>query len=724
MEEYVSRSLENRPVAQWPSIGEHSKGVAEFAAQAAGPLCEWARLLGLLHDIGKYSAQFQKKIYTQSREFVDHKTAGAKEAEKLGRPIGLALAYCLFGHHNGLPDRSRLEEALKSAIPDYSAYHKAEPLPGLPKASTGIRLLSEQKGFSLAFWMRMLYSCLVDADALDAQRATDPRSFSHRGGGLDMRSLALRLEAKLVLRYGDAKPTPVNLARAEVLCACRQNAGLPPGLFSLTVPTGGGKTLSSLLFALSHAAAHELERVIYVIPYNSIISQNAAEFRDVLGKENVLEHHANVQRNDKEEETAADLRWRLAAENWDAPVIATTAVQFFESIFSNKPARCRKNHRLARSVIVLDEAQMMPPQHLRPCLAALSELVANYGSTVVLCTATQPALENRFAGGLRAREIAPDPPSLSKRLRRVRLRNAGFLANEEIVRSMLAKDAAMCVVNTRAHALELYEGLVKTRGEDVWHLSASMTSAHREEAIKRIRNALAARRPCYVISTQLVECGVDLDFPMVMRALAGLDNIVQAAGRCNREGKADGGGELVVFEPGEGSRGQTFGWMRRCASYTREIAAQYEDLLSLEAIHRYFELLYGNLEVESGELSMDKARALADAVESKDTFSYRFEQVAKDFHIIDEATCTVIVPNENNRDAIEALINGRPDRALLRRLQADSVSVHERQFSDYARSGAVKALDEQLGILTDLALYGAETGLLPLAGGRGEFLLY
>jgi CRISPR-associated endonuclease/helicase Cas3 len=400
MSTYFAHSTDDPTKSDWQLLDRHLVEVArrsgEFAAKFGAE--EWGRACGLLHDLGKFSREFQARLEGGRR--VDHATAGARQArDRYGPALGMLVAYAVAGHHSGLPDggadggprtdtlRGRFDPA-KVAIP---AIRDFEPLLAtaperLPPPGIG------RQGFSVAFFVRMLFSSLVDADFLDTESWLARDKSRLRGGRPAITELREPLDRHLeALRRND---TPINQRRAEILQRCRGAAELPPGIFSLAVPTGGGKTLSSLAFALRHAHLHGLDRVVYAIPYTSIIEQNAAIFASILGEDAVLEHHSNFQplREDEEDETTPVLRMRLAAENWDAPVVVTTNVQLFESLFAGRSSRCRKLHNLARSVIILDEAQMLPTPLLQPCLAALRELAAHYSASVVLCTATQPAL--------------------------------------------------------------------------------------------------------------------------------------------------------------------------------------------------------------------------------------------------------------------------------------------------------------------------------------------
>ncbi|EGW53128.1 CRISPR-associated helicase/endonuclease Cas3 [Candidatus Endoriftia persephonae] len=567
---------------QWERLlgeGGHLEAVAQraeaFAAQAFSEgAAFWpvlAALMGRWHDLGKFSDDFQGYLRASAtsggdshtgevRGKVDHTSAGAQHAMTvLPPPLSALLAYPIAGHHAGLLDGlatgACLKARLTKSVPDWRHSAPDElleaPAIGLPKILGTTR---EELAFNLAFATRMLFSCLVDADFLATEAFMNPQQAAQRPSGqMDFTALDRHLADHMRQRFGDASGM-VAEARAEVLAACIKAAEGQPGLYSLTVPTGGGKTLASLAFALRHAACNGLGRVIYAIPFTSIIEQNAETFREVFEAfdadldELILEHHSNF---DPDRET---VRSRLASENWDAPLVVTTNVQLFESLFANRTSRCRKLHRIAGSVIILDEVQTLPVTLLEPCLKALRLLVEQYGCTVVLCTATQPAIEYRdeFKIGLpKATPIIADAPALYRRLKRVEVRDAGTLDCAQLAERMMKSEQALAIVSTRKHAADLYsalKGMADTEG--CFHLSAAMTPNHRSARLDTIRQCLKEGRPCRVVATQLIEAGVDVDFPVVWRSLAGLDSIAQAAGRCNREGKREGA-ITWVFRPDE-----------------------------------------------------------------------------------------------------------------------------------------------------------------------------
>lgn len=705
----------------WQPLRAHLESVAVLSGAFAGSFRAggFGYAAGLLHDIGKYSTEFQRRLEGASLR-VDHSTAGAREAlAVLGKSLGTLLAYVVAGHHTGLPDYrsdqgsdASLETRLERApVFDYATYRgEGLTVPNPSGLRLPIRPIPEHPGFSVQFFIRMLYSCLVDADYLDTERVMDTPTSAARGGRPPLPELMARLDRCLTRRFEDVPKTPVNQRRAEILDACRTKAEEPPGLFSLTVPTGGGKTLSSLTFALHHAARHGLERLIYVIPFTSIIEQNAAVFREVLGEESVVEHHSNFRPllEPAEDDAVASDKHRLATENWDAPLVVTTNVQFFESLFANRSSRCRKLHNLARSVIILDEAQALPTPLLRACLAGLYELTANYGSTVVLCTATQPALNSLLPASTRPAEIVTDPRQLYAALRRTEVSSVGRRGDQELAADLLQHRQVLCIVNTRAHALELYNRIAEAGG--AYHLSARMCPRHLSAKLKAIREALAEGRECRVISTQLIEAGVDVDFPVVYRSVAGLDSIAQAAGRCNREGRREKG-QVCVFEPTD--RAPT-GWLNLTAGLAAEVMRSRTDPLSVEAIEQYFTLLYS----VQGD-GLDQKRILTEIEEGRKSLAFPFASVAERFRLIESDMIPVVVGwDERGRELIDRLPRVGPSRRLIRQLQPYAVQVYPHEFAALQEAGLIRTEGGVIHVLTDYSAYSEATGLQ--IGGRAS----
>ncbi len=573
----------------------------------------------------------------------------------------------------------------------------------------------------MAFWIRMLYSCLVDADFLDTEefmRGSPPP----RGSSQTMEQLLDRLE-KYVEKWAHPE-LELDRARWGILQAC-MDAGenQKPGLFTLTVPTGGGKTVSSLAFALRHAVARGKKRIVYVIPYTSIIEQTADTFRTILGPEAVLEHHANVDFDDDESglPDPEKVRKKLAAENWDLPVVVTTAVQFFESLFANKPSRCRKLHNLADSVIIFDEAQALPLPYLLPCVRAIAELTVNYGASCVLCTATQPALDPLFtdiAPELTPREIAPEIPS--QIFQRVQYKRMGQLSDEELAQRLDTHKQVLCIVSTRKQAQAVYSLLGK---ENSFHLSTLMTPEHRRAVLAAVKKRLEAGLPCRVVSTSLIEAGVDIDFPVVYRAEAGLDSIVQAAGRCNREGKRPASDSYVyIFQPDSTYSTSLPHAMERPLEVMRAILRDGRTPADPGTTEDYFTAL--RQFTGKGIDKLDLVARLEAGIQDPGRPSFPFAQVAEHFHLIEQNTRTVVIPRTKEAQALAArLERGERNRDLLRKAGQYAVNVYARQFDALQSLGCLTILEEGLAVLADGSRYSEEKGLaVPADSGVGIFL--
>ena len=556
--EYIAHLNEGRI----QTMKDHLCGTAELAGHFAGRFgkADWGYACGMLHDIGKYSLAFQDKIKNNSNRQVDHSTAGAKACFEKGGMYRF-MSYCIAGHHSGLPDYGSssdpgnaptLQGRKKKHIEDCSVYKseihipEIKTLPFDPKDSPDL-------DFSLSVFIRMLYSCLVDADFLDTEYFMK-EGRTQRETGEEPSALLEKLKKHVAGWLLNEDTETVNGRRTEILRHCFECGRKERGIFQLTVPTGGGKTIASLAFALQHAVENQMDRVIYVIPYTSIIEQNAAVFRKILGEQNVLENHYNV-----DYESTEELKpMQLASENWDKPVVVTTNVQFFESLFANKSSKCRKLHNIANSVIIFDEAeaQMLPTDYLKPCIAVMEELAANFGSSIVLCTATQPALSPFFQRKMPVTELCPRVEEQFRFFERVTFQNVGTISEDELIEKLQKEEQALCIVNTKKRAQRLYQ---KMEGEGVFHLSTAMYPKHRRRVLDKIRQLVKDGEKCILISTSLVEAGVDLDFCTVYRQLAGVDSMIQAAGRCNREGKRaaqDSFAYLFQFEEKEYVPGQ------------------------------------------------------------------------------------------------------------------------------------------------------------------------
>lgn len=709
---YYAHSLPGRPACEWEPVEQHLRLVAERAAEfaAAFGAADWGRAAGLLHDLGKYRRAFQEYLrraggegleasQEQAPGRVDHSTAGAQHAVRELGPLAKVLGYVIAGHHAGLPDGLGGESSLEGRLMkrevledlDFDAVPSDIRRPPTPSTKPPSSRAEEAH-----FWVRLLFSCLVDADFLATESFANPERSSVRPRHPALAELLPSFERHMAAKFGQPR-TEVHHLRQKVLHAVIAAAPKPPGVFSLTVPTGGGKTLSSLAFALHHASAHRKRRVVYAIPYTSIIEQTAEEFRKIFG-DGVLEHHSNLDPDDPRRESAVS---RLAAENWDAPIVVTTNVQLFESLFSARPSRCRKLHRLVDSVIILDEAQLLPPDFLKPILHALRILASDYGATIVISTATQPALE---LGAME--ELAPEPDELDRRLRRVRYEwphsNEPSTWEEIAVRAR-EHPRVLAVVNRRDDARQL-AGLL---GEETIHLSALMCGAHRSEVIAEIKRRLAEGEEARVVSTQLVEAGVDLDFPVVFRAFAGLDSIAQAAGRCNREGRLlPTLGRVIVFHPPKPSPP---GLLRQAEQTAAEVlGGTTPEALEPAWFTRYFDLLY-----RTKIANLDRHRILELLGKDAACLDIQFRRAAELFQLIEESGyLPVVVSWGRGAGVLRELSYRPPDRALLRQAQRFVVTIPRHQLAPLLAQRAVIEVAPGLFGQADDRLYDRRLGLL------------
>lgn len=765
---YYAHSTESADKKDWQLLLTHLEEVAKLteAFSSQFGMGEWGYIAGFMHDLGKYAEAFQRRLEGSTKR-VDHATAGAREIMKAWpkHPMATILAYVIAGHHSGLPDYgtnsgadSCLTRRLNKEPLDYNAAFKEMKIPEIPvqfSLQTGI-----SPSFQRSFLTRMLFSCLVDADSLNTEVFSNPSQASLRGVNADFPVLLQRYHAHMKARFSSPRE-PVDYNRTEIFRECMERAGLPKGLFSLTLPTGGGKTLVSLGFALEHAVQHKtLQRIVYVIPYTSIIEQNAEIFREVLGEEVVLEHHSNVQQEVEESEEEidnakklrklSDLR-RLSEENWDMPVIVTTNVQFFESLFSNKRSKTRKIHNLTNSIIVLDEAQMMNGGFFGPCMYALEELVRNYGCTVVMCTATQPPaatiLNARQATPkVSIREIVTQPELRFKQFERVEVSTRGIMSLEMLAGEMSGLSQALCIVNTRKTARDLFEVLKQSENhssgdstEGLYHLSARMCPRHRMDILKVVRKRLESNMSCLLVSTQLIEAGVDVDFPEVYRELAGLDSIAQAAGRCNRNGRL-GRGMVHVFES---ERGLPPGWMSLTGTLARTIlTSSLEkgiDPLSLTAVENYFAELSHFQHISSAD-STDSKDIIAKIEKEGRKLAFPFAEIGREFRMIDQQMEPVIVPYKNDEEQDKGVEEDKTafsvlleriryapqlSRELLRQLQPYTVQLHNYEYSAFQRAGELREIREGIRVLERPGTwYSPQTGIKPYSAEHAAKEIY
>lgn len=724
-----AHTLPDHSPDDWQALEDHLEAVARRAASFASAFQggDVARIAGLWHDIGKFSEAFQSYLAaagspdTHEAELVgrvDHSSAGAQRAAEAFPISGQLLAYVIAGHHAGLADAtggaSSLSGRLQKTIHPYEPSAEIADLgpPALPDFVRAALHAATRDPFVVAFFTRMIFSCLVDSDFLDTEAFMSPDRASKRPEWPE--DVLGQMDEALKVRLAELSDdtTEVNQLRGSVLSDAIAAGAKAPGVFTFTVPTGGGKTLSSMAFALRHARAHGLRRVVYVCPFTSIIEQNAEVFRLAFrtlthaGPDPVVEHHSNV------DPDGQGFSARLVTENWDAPVIVTTGVQFYESLFASRASRCRKLHNLSRSVIILDEAQSLPVDYLEPCLRALRELTANYGASVVLCTATQPAIthSSEFPIGLasdEAREIVSDPGVLFHALRRVEVETLPDPpGDEELARRMSAEPQVLCIVNTRHHALTLFESL---DDEEAFHLSALMCPAHRSEVLKTVSQRLQDDAPCRLVSTRLIEAGVDIDFPVVFRSMAGLDSIAQAAGRCNRNGRL-AAGRVIVFESDHQNRER---FMRETADVARQVLDLHEECLRPEAIEHYFRLYYWRQKNRWDRKQILDSFAF-DLTKRQTPFHFQFRSAARAMRLIEDGGEPVIIPwqTEGRRlvDELRRSFPG-PSATLLRKLQRYTVQVPPSVRTQLLTRGLEFVHDEYPVLALVDGNYDARTGL-------------
>ncbi len=699
---FYAHTKEDLCVDKWQTIEEHLNGVSNLAELFAKEFSsgKFAKIAGCFHDIGKYSQEFQDRLLKNGAK-VDHATAGAQFVyDAFGDQLGKLISYAIAGHHSGLPNgnenqTSDLKNRLQKNVCEYKQnidYKCVQP--EIVNEDSPFKKLEVIDGFDLSFFIRMIFSCLVDADFLDTELFMDFEKSENRKGYLSLHILKEKLDHHLN-KIIDTKKS-INNIRNKILQDCLAAAENEQGYFSLTVPTGGGKTFSSLAFALKHAIRNNQNRIIYVIPYTSIIEQNAQVIRSIFGDNAIVEHHSNI------DPSKQHYKSKLSAENWDAPIIVTTNVQFFESLFAYRTSRCRKLHNIANSVVIFDEAQMLPVDLLKPCLRVLTALIRCYNTSIVLCTATQPSLgkcDRMEDGPDDVKEIITDPQKLYNDLKRV---NANIIktqmTNEALYERLKRHEKVLCIVSTKKLAFDLYNKM--TDFENVYHLSSLMCPAHRSQVIAQIKYDIINENTCRVISTQLIEAGVDIDFPVVYRAIAGIDSIAQAAGRCNREGKLDKG-IVNIFFPEDGTPP---GFLRKSAETAQIVLNHHHDVLSLESVEEYFKRLYNGSD-------LDKFQILQKLNSSAGDLDFSFREIAKQFQMIRSDTKTIIVPwedeGEKRVDALRRCFVETKD--ILRSLQRYVVQIHPQSFTKI--KDHCEIIKDEYLVLNNMNSYSKKTGL-------------
>lgn len=703
MEDFVDELIAHTPGdgrTDWHLLIDHLTTVATLARDFANGFGagDLAYQLGLWHDVGKSNPAFQEYLRrchsdpTFKGRGPDHKAAGAALAQQYLEPLALLVQ----GHHGGLKNRNdfvawlaerqadTLADGQTSAIETAIARTRLI-LPAIEPAKKLAPPIFVRDKRTAEFFLRMLFSTLVDADYLDTEHHRNPHKSVARRTSTPITQLdeqIQRFQQQSSGKHLDA----VNQARHTLYEACLAAAELPPGLFRLAIPTGGGKTRSAMAFALRHAVRHNLQRVIVAVPFITITEQTASVYRALFGDQVVLEHHSGADSRyvDAQDYDRSQFWRRLASENWDAPIIVTTTVQLFESLFANQTGRCRKLHRLARSVIILDEAQALPSHVLTAVLEGLRELCRNYDATVVLSTATQPAFDTipEFRD-LPATNIIPDAEHWFTALKRVQYHwlVETELSWSEVADRMRDETQALAIVNTKKDALALLDAL---NDPETLHLSTLLCGAHRHTVVAMVKQRLAEGRPCRLVSTQVIEAGVDLDFPLVLRALGPLDSIIQAAGRCNREGRLEKG-RVIVFRPAEGSLPP--GAYRAATGLTRSLIGSGSlDPDNPDHIRTYFRRLFATVDLDANQVQ-----------QVRDLWDY--PETAKRFRMIDDDSEDVVVlyGDETAREYVaEAIRQLRQQtsttRELLRRLQPYLVAVRQKAIQRYERDGLVEPL--------------------------------
>lgn len=713
--------------SKWELLADHLNNVAnkmhEFCNEFG--FSELGKNAGYLHDIGKYQKSFQDKINGKNIQ-VEHSICGAKESlniftkpcDILSRQI---IAYAIAGHHSGLPDcgtetdieqKPTLLARLRRKTEDYSAYKQDFTLTDIPNWSKNFYYSNiNDKSFAFSILTRMIYSALVDADSLETEKYYN-NGRERTKNIVDFESLRDKLNQK----YNDFNSikSDINTKRTEIKKLCELAAYSDKGLFSLTVPTGGGKTLSSMLFAINHLIKNKHRRIIYVIPYTAIIEQTAKLFKEIFGETSILEHHSNITFEDSENEETPKC---LATENWDAPIILTTNVQFFDSLFSNKRGNCRKLHNIVNSVIIFDEAQMLPLSYLKPCLRSIDILIRNFKCSALLMSATCPDFKQYMHSDTKIMEINSNFVQHYKDFKRVSAEWIGKKNDEDIINLIDNNLSTLIIVNSRQHARSLFSNL--TNNIKKYHLSTLMTPENRKRVLEYIKFDLAKDIPCIVVSTQLIECGVDLDFATVYRSLTGIDSIVQAGGRCNREGKRKNS-KVYIFEANNGDpcRGDIPIYKNISRIICENIKRNKGDIFDLENIQKYFKNLLEYKDKETDNLKILELFKFSTDNNKKPVLKFDFAECAKRFSYIDDAAKKdILIPyNDEARyliDEIKKPSYGTDIRKIYRKLGQYTVSVYLWEYENLKKNYKLEYLPntENKAILIDNTLYSQELGL-------------
>ncbi len=691
---------------QEQTIQEHLENVAKLASGFCKnykikdlDVQDYAYQAGMAHDIGKYSDVFQQKIRGKHEIMTDHSTAGAKEMQKRRMPAG---AFAVAGHHGGIPNGwdttgSNLIQRIKNReIEEYSGYENEIRIKPVQEPAL--------EPFEEGFFTRMLFSALVDGDFLDTEDFMEQGNVE-RGGyeSIDVLYKKITEYIKPWRKVKDKIPE-LNKIRTGILEQCLSAGNGQRGCYSLTVPTGGGKTISSLAFALKHAVQNGMERIIYVIPYTSIIEQNVEVFKKILGERNVLAHYGNSLMDSGKQDNEIYEKHKLSTENWDAPVIVTTNVQFFESLYSNKVSKCRKLHNIAGSVIIFDEVQMIPLHAMIPCVKALQMLLKSYQVSAVLCTATQPALE-RWLKPYFVKEICHNYTEIFQKLERTHIKKMGNVTEEDLLQKVNEKGQVLIIVNTKAEAHKLYDMLEE---EGRYHLSTYMAPVDRKKILDIIHEKLAKGETCRVVSTSLIEAGVDIDFPAVFRENAGLDSIIQAAGRCNREGKRKTEDSIVwVFDLEKVPR-----MLEKNVAITRETVEKYNVYDSPGAIKYYFKTLQS-----LDKQQLDPCNIVESFEKGLDGIKMPFKRIAEIFHMIESDTKMLIIPSDTKAchlvEKMQYKIDNRENfKGIIQKLGIYSINLYENEYQNLLQEGSSYEIADGIAVLQNLQMYSEDKGLV------------
>lgn len=718
---YYAHSTEDETKKDWQTLKMHLEGTGDLVAEFSKDFCTeaYARNLGLIHDLGKYQIDFQKRIRGDNIE-VEH--AGCGAMEWLERKYPEAGAYCIAGHHTGLPDcgsevdveeqQSTLFAKIKRDVQDYSAFNDELDLHELKEfpAKQSINRISDRWAVEYGFWTRMMYSSLVDADYLDTEKVYNQNVI--RGDNVDLTRCLELINDKI---HSFTMDTEVKKARNELRKQMLMHTHDESNLYLLNMPTGSGKTLASMQFALERAKLKNKKKIIYVIPFTSIVEQNARVFKEIFGEDSVLEHHCNFD-YEKMQDHSVKEKMKRNTENWDASIIVTTNIQFFESIYSNKSRDLRKIHNLANSIIIFDEVHTLPMKFYQPCLDAVKILTTRYNAEGIFMSATLPDY-NKWLAEMKCQEmkvvdLINDRENL-KVFNRCVIKNLGIITKEQLSYKAQESKSTLIVVNKRRTAKELYEKLSGNR----FHLSTYMNHDDREKTIRAVTELLQRGEQVVLVSTSLIEAGVDLDFQVVFRELAGLDNLLQAAGRCNREGKRMNAMTYSFEFDDDVTSYQDEIYQRRV--FTREAFELFEDITSKEAIEFYFNRVYTY--AKDNMLSMDFANKIRQIQHGKymGMIGFDFKTYAQEFQLIPDDTKSVIVMNDESRKYVKELQFSH-SMEIKRKLQKYSVALREREWNELYYMGVI-VNENGVDCLENQSYYNSETGIA-MIGNQEEYI--